>query len=233
MNFRLASRTRRSQPELQADSGTVRYELSMLLALPQRYAEAEMLKDAEGMNMAVESFALHCRALILFLYGHWEWIEGPGGQQHHFAKAKPNDIFAWDYCPGWEHSCPVPPQALAEDKWRADKHVAHIVTERRGVNQPGTGIESRWPLGMAVQHIAGAMAHFLSIAPAGNFYSVELLRMQAMLSPWTGSSSSVRGAPVIAKSGPLDDPLAPKLQARTDARTVSPHSGIWPHGKTE
>lgn len=56
MNFRLTNRPARNPADLQADSGTVRYDLDMLVETAGRYVEAEQRKDVVGMNMAVESF---------------------------------------------------------------------------------------------------------------------------------------------------------------------------------
>lgn len=72
--FRLTHRPARSPADLQADSATVRYDLDMLVETAGWYVEAERRNDVVGMNIAVESFAIHCRAMIQFLFGHLEWL---------------------------------------------------------------------------------------------------------------------------------------------------------------
>ena len=109
-------------------------------------------------------------------------------------------MFAWDYSPGWAADCPSPSQTLLHAKQQADKHVAHITTERRGVNQPGTAQESKWNLQAIVQEIAGAMALFMSNAPASNFNPNELTKMKGRLTAFPVGGPS--GLPVAAMSGP-------------------------------
>jgi hypothetical protein len=230
MIFRLNSRPVRIPAELQADSGTVRYDLDMLVETARRYVEAEV-KDVVGRNMAVESFAIHCRAMIQFLFGHLEWIERPGKVQERFPPPRPTDVFAHDYHPGWRHDCPTPTEMLGDSKWRADKHVAHVTTDRRGVNQEGTGIESVWDIHAAVNELGAAMALFMAKAPLANFDAEELRKMKARLAPVVATKPA---APFIAKSGPLDDPLAAvNLCAKTDARTTAPPPAFYPYGTTE
>jgi hypothetical protein len=235
VNFRLINRTTPNQADLQADSGTVRYDLDMLVATARRYVEAEQCKDVVGMNMAVESFAIHCRALIQFLFGHLEWIERPGAMQERFPPPRPTDVFAQDYHPGWRDHCPAPTQKLGDSKWRADKHVAHITTDRRGVNQVGTGIESVWNMHAAVNELCAVMALLVARAPSANFDPQELRKMKEQLAPWIGPPTAPRpAAPSIAKSGPLDDPSAAvKMTAKTNASTTAPPPAFYLYGTTE
>jgi hypothetical protein len=221
--FRLTGRTTgRSINDLRADSATVRYELEMLLDTAQRYGKALADGDRVGQNMAVESFAVHCRAMILFLFGHLEGLQAAGETDQRFAGARPNDVFAWDYFPGWQFDCSGPTDEMYHAKKRADKHVAHIVTERRGVNQPGTGVESIWDMQAAVNEIGRAMALFVSRAPAINFDADELRKMNDRLRPWL-SGVPAPAVSTVAKSGPLDQPgLLAGMQAKTDARSMSP-----------
>jgi hypothetical protein len=96
MEFRLADRAARDPADLRADSGTVRYELETLLAATERYSKAEVQNDRAGMNVAVGSFAIHCRVLIVFLYGHLDEITAAGKTQGFGKKARENDVFAYD-----------------------------------------------------------------------------------------------------------------------------------------
>lgn len=233
--FRLTTRvTGRSINDLRADSATVRYELDMLLETAQRSSKAMAERDMVGGNMAVESFAVHCRAMILFLFGHLEGLQAAGENDQRFSPAKDNDVFAWDYFPGWRIDCPAPSDEMFHAKRRADKHVAHIVTQRRGVNQPGSTVESVWNLHAAVNEIGLGMALFISRAPAVNFDAEELRLMTVRLSPWVVGVSAPT-LPLAARSGPLDQPGLPAgMQAKTDARTFSSGgSGVNLTGKNE
>jgi hypothetical protein len=233
MKFRLWKRTAgRGTAHLQADSATVRYELDMLLDAAQRYQEADAQRDAVGKNMAVESFAVHCRGLILFLFGHVEGLEAAGQNPERFSGDRDTDIFAWDYHLGWRYDCPEPSEVLYHAKKRADKHVAHLTTDRRGVNQVGTGVESVWQLQATLEELATAFARFLHSAPAGNFDPAELRKMKTRLAPWIAGLPRP-AAPIIAKSGSLDCSSVVKLEGKTDARTGSPAPSYRPYAKME
>src|SRR4051812_11801604 len=99
MATRVANRTRRPESELRLDAATVRYDLDMLVVAAIRYGDFHVKADSVGKNMAVESFAIHCRALIDFLYGHDDWNPQSGEK---VKPARRDDVLAWDYCPGWE-----------------------------------------------------------------------------------------------------------------------------------
>jgi hypothetical protein len=233
VNFRLTKRPARTSADLQADSATVRYDLDMLFETAERYVRAEQHTDITGKNMAVESFAIHCRAIIHFLFGHLDYIERPGGTKENFSPPRPTDVFAYDYHPGWRYDCPAPTQKLGDSKWRADKHVAHVTTERRGVNQVGTGIESVWDMHAAVLELRAAMARFVDMAPAANFDPEQLRMMRARLAPWLAPPPrSQPTAPFIAKSGPLDNIVGLNMTAKTDARTTTPPPPNYPYGTT-
>jgi hypothetical protein len=110
VNFRLTTRPARMPADLQADSATVRYDLDMLFEAAERYVRAEQHRDVVGKNVAVESFAIHCRAIIYFLFGHLDCIERPGGIKDNFSPPRPTDVLAHDYHPGWWRDCPAPTQ---------------------------------------------------------------------------------------------------------------------------
>jgi hypothetical protein len=207
----------------------------MLLEAAGRYVQAERRKDVIGMNLAVEAFTIHCRAMIQFLFAHLEWIERPGPVQERFPPPRPTDIFAYDYHAGWRHECPAPTQTLGESKWRADKHVAHLTTERRGVNQAGTGIESVWDMFAVVNELGAVLALFVAKAPAANFNADELCSMKVRLARWIGPPTAQRpAAAFIPMSDRLDDPLATvRITAKTDARTSAAPPACHPYGTTD
>jgi len=155
--------------------------------------------------MALESFAIHCRALILFLFGHLEGLEAKGKEPQRFASGKNtvNDIFAWDYDPDWPNHCPEPSEEMYYSKLRADKHVAHITTHRRGVNQPGGG-ESIWQISAAVNDICRNMLLWLSKSPMNNLDPDQARAMNELLIPSNQPTLHVQLVPLIVKSGPQD-----------------------------
>lgn len=222
MKFRFQKRaTDHSIDNLKADSSTIRYEFDMLVESAMRYRDADARGDSVGKNIAVESFSVHCRAIIAFLFGHLEGLEADGFEIQRFGGARVTDIFAWDYYPGWQFDCPRPSDEMYHAKRRADKHVAHVTIDRRGVNQEGTGVESAWDMHAAVNELGAAMALFLIKAPAVNFDAEELLRMKSRLTPWLEPElANESGATFIAKSGPMAD-IRPAVstQAKTEGRT--------------
>jgi hypothetical protein len=109
-----------------------------------------------------------------------------------------------------------------------------VTTERRGVNQVGTGIESVWDMHAAVLELGAAMARFVDKAPAANFDPEQLRLMRARLAPWLAPAPSPRPtAPFIAKSGPLDSVAGLNMTAKTDARTTTPPPTYYPYGTNE
>ncbi len=175
----------RSQSELQSDSKTLRYELENLVGIAQQFFPQWVDTDPIRNNAYIEAFAVHCRALIFFLYGHLEGITALGKPER-FSALRKNDVIAYDFYPSWEKNCPPPSDILVEAKWQADKHVAHITEERREVNQPGSSKQSIWKLGDAASALCTVVAHFLSKAPSENFDSDELVRMKNAISPQPG-----------------------------------------------
>jgi hypothetical protein len=228
---RLDPNKRQRQPcELHSDSKTVRYELENLVGLAINYSSDG--KDNPYRNNAyVEAFALHCRALIYFLYGHLDEIEA-NGEKAKFSGLRDNDVLAWDFHRQWDQECPSAKAILVESKWRADKHVAHITTERREVNQSGGQVESVWMLSDATSAICDVMDCFLSKAPAQNFDASALQIMQDRIATWryrstatphTGFSRSLTTSAGASTSG---------LQATTGGGVVSKPPKHSFHGKT-
>jgi hypothetical protein len=207
----------------------------MLLDSAERYGEAEAKGDRVGRNIAVESFAVHCRALIVFLFGHLDKLEAQGEDDQGLGRREDNDVFAWDYYNGWEKVCPMPSEVMYHAKKRADKHVTHILTERRGINQEGTGLKSIWDMKSAVNEIVSVMALFVDKA-AISINPEDLRKMKERLMPWRrGAVTPAPAMPTAAQSG--GSQTAPfsgaNLQATTDARTISTSSGYSSQGKTE
>jgi len=153
-------RPNRSQTELRDDSKTVRYEFEMLIGTAQLCGTST---SAVVNNALLESFALHCRALIQFFFGHLPNITGTRGKIVGMA-SRDNDVLAVDYLPAWQSHCVSAPTELADAKPQADKEIAHITIERRNVNQPGTGVTSQWNIADAVKALRSTMGDFLKQA---------------------------------------------------------------------
>lgn len=235
MTPRLLSRVTRNQADLRADSATVRYDLDMLFATVLRYVEFNENEDIIGMNMAIESFAIHCRAMIHFLFGHMDWIGRQSAVQERLPIPRPTDLLAHDYHAGWQHVCPPPTPVIGDAKWRADKHVAHLTTDRRGVNQARDGSESVWDMRAVVTELGSAMARFLGSAPPGNFDAEQLRAMESLLAAWIRVPIEPRPAVVpTPDAGHLNDQMpAMNITAKTDARTTTPAPAFYFRGTTE
>ena len=65
----MSKRKQFSETELQCDSKTLRYELENMIGIAQQDSPNWEQTDRLRNNVYVEAFAVHCRALIFFLYG--------------------------------------------------------------------------------------------------------------------------------------------------------------------
>jgi hypothetical protein len=159
----MKTRPKRLTQELCDDSKTLRYEFEMLIGTSQLCGT---FANTVVNNAIMESFALHCRALIQFFFGHLAYLTGTRGKPIGMS-TRDNDVLAVDYVPTWQARCITAPVELADAKPQADKEIAHITIERRNVNQPGTGITSNWKIADAVEALRATMEDFLSQAPPG------------------------------------------------------------------
>lgn len=225
----LSRRPRRSQDDLRSDSKTVRYELEMLLAVVESYANVNLSSQVVLKNALIESFALHCRAMIFFLFGHLNTMVA-GDDNEKFGSLQPTDVLAYDFYPEWPNF-PSPTKVLLRAKRQADKYVAHITIERREVNQPGSRDESVWLLGEIATEIAKVMDTFLRKVPASVIEVSELDRMNSLTSSWL--TAHVASSPQPSTNPSPDHNRNNSLCGRTDAQTVSRPSGINFHGRTE
>ena len=234
MNVRATINRRIVRPnvDLQADSKTIAYELRMLLAAASEFAAAENRLSNQCKNALIESFAIHCRALIFFLYGHLDEIECNRVSER-LGPLKDTDILATDYASAWGTSFVPPTEELIRSKRRADKHVAHITTDRREVNQPGSTVPpSVWQLDAATRAIAGAFSQFLSLAPATSFWPDALTEMKQLVGSW--AAASVTTATTASQSQVVSTQSPHRaLTGTTDARTTSPAQPISLTGRTQ
>ncbi len=228
----LTKRLSRLQSDLQSDSKTLRYELDQLVGVAQGFSNPSVHADRIASNAYIESFAVHCRALIYFLFGHLEEITA-NGKSERFAALRDSDIVAFDFHRGGDRDHTQPTEVMLQAKRQADKHVAHITTDRREANQPGSTKESVWNLSQATSAICSVLSCFLSKAPQGNFDAAELQRMYELIAGW-GRWNSAPTVQSLSQSGSsVNSLLALGLQAKTEPRTLSPETGFNMHGKTE
>ena len=89
----------------------VLYEITHFVRAVQAIKAAEA--NAFPMNFALEVFALHLRNLLDFFAPR---------------SARKTDATAADFCGDWEK--PALDSHLQEGRWKADKHVAHLTTDR-------------------------------------------------------------------------------------------------------
>ncbi|MCC7408749.1 MAG: hypothetical protein IT442_11805 [Phycisphaeraceae bacterium] len=148
--------------------------------------------NGELRNVAVESFAIHCRALIVFFYAHKGKIKA-GKTCEKFARLRGNDVVAIDYVVSWEERCPEPTEIIIKAKSQADKHVAHILTNRRGLNQPGSKDVSAWDVTESAGKICDVMACFLGLVPDENFDHESKKNMTEMIQTFHKESGTSAG----------------------------------------
>jgi hypothetical protein len=173
----------RKPTELHHDSETLHYEFDMLVHLARGFSALDN-KDRLSRNAYLESFAVHCRALIFFLFGH-DPLMTANGQLENFSGVQDSDVMAFDFHPGWPANCPQPAPVILDSKRQADKHVAHMTTDRRTRNQPGSLTTSEWDLEAVTSAICSVFDCFLRTAPAANFDPTKLREMEALVSEWT------------------------------------------------
>ncbi len=212
--------------ELQSHSKTVRHELVTLVGIEERFSRPGFPDDVIAKNALIESFAMHSRALVVFLFGHLDQIT-VNYVTERFSALRVNDILAWDFHRGWEADCPQPVELIVRSKYQADKHVAHIITERREVNQLGSATESRWNFSDVTGEICRIFEHFLKTAPHANFDAAELKRMTDLLAKRTTSSHLRVGVPPSNNPPSLAKPTfaTQSVCGTTSSRTTPLESG--------
>ncbi len=222
MKLRINSTKRlpRLQSDLQSDSKTLRYELENLVRLALEHSPSWAKSEPVRNNAYIEAFAVHCRALIFFLYGHLDQITSNGVTQR-FSALRDTDVLAHDFYSSWDRDCPPPTQVLVDSKWRADKHVAHITTDRREVNQAGSAEQSVWRLTEAVSAVCDVMSCFLENAPSQSFEAAELVRMNRSIAVWRNKMVASQVPPPSPGIAPPRASSSPHLQATTDGGSLS------------
>jgi hypothetical protein len=225
---RLKKRRSRSPSDLRRDSRTVCYELDNLIAIARQYSPDYAETDRIRNNAYIESFAIHCRALIFFLYGHQGQVAA-NGRTEGFSLPRDTDVLAWDFHQLWEIECPEPDAVLVDSKQKADKYVAHITTLRRDVNQPGSEKSSVWRLSEATSAICKVMECFIDAVPPDNFDAEAMRIITARLKEWSGNHTSHLSPSDSSSTGTFPSCMS----GRTTGSTLPTQSGVNTHGKTD
>jgi hypothetical protein len=148
-----------SEADLCSDSKTLKYEFEHLFGTATFLSIADSPYPPIVKNALVESFAIHCRAVVFFFFGH--------DAANDAGKWCKTDVVAADFFDTdaeWSKYCPKMAQVLKDAKPKADKEVAHITIQRREVNQDG-GKQSWWLVGEIVVELRKVFAAFLNAAP--------------------------------------------------------------------
>lgn len=199
-------RTLRTQSELHADSRTLLYEFDMLCGTAVQLAGLDHTRQRIAYNSTIESFAVHCRALVAFFFDP--------------TTANNTDVIAADFFTvpdQWLRAHNIDGYFLAV-RVQANKQIAHITTERRNLNT-SAGKDGLWQISDIVQAVCKLMADFLANAPDQNLDPdakrnlIELMRQndRPAVSP-----SVVYGLQGNAPNSPQGQP--PKQL--TDVRTI-------------
>jgi hypothetical protein len=103
---------------------------------------------------------------------------------------------------------------MLEVKRQTNKHVAHITTHRRNLNQPGNE-QSGWDVGPITSEICFKFDDFIKEAPETNFDPTALRKMKKLLADWTSFAS---GGFLVSVP---DAPTAPQSPFSMTAKTQS------------
>lgn len=147
-------RGRRSEKELVSVSEHLKYEIEMLFWIA-RAGNIIKLGDQNHPiiwaidNARVESFPIHLRNLLHFLY-------------RGSCKANPDDVIAEDFFDTdstWLDECPPKSQLLAKSQGRANKEVAHLTYTRLRVRK------KRWLFENILSDLSPILERFSQLVP--------------------------------------------------------------------
>ena len=230
----MPKRKARTQPqerphsEHPMDSKTLRYEVDMLVQLATGYSTPAILADRRHKNAYIEAFAIHSRALILFLFQHQKQI-AVNGEHASFGSPWDTDIIALDFCSDWANHCsewgknnPKHIEVMIRAKNQTDKHVVHFTTSRRNVNPVGRPEESSWDFTAITSAICSALECLLTQVRPTNIDPIELDLMRKLIAESKSHSNGFATSAVGHTSS--DTPRAP---------FIPPSSMRNMHGKTQ
>lgn len=120
-NVKTMHRPARTHKKLQEARKHVCYEIWMLISTAHILASGTLGKEEVLKNAVMESFVIHTRSLLDFLYPT--------------DRAQDTDILASDFLPPgqWDDERPDKSQLLATAQRRANKEIAHLTYDRLDV----------------------------------------------------------------------------------------------------
>jgi hypothetical protein len=138
-------RSTRSDSELVAASDHLHYEIGMLFGTANALAGGSC---AQGLclNAFIESFTLHARNLLSFLYSD---------------KPREDDVIGEDYVSDWATRRPTETSSLQVVHRRVGKEVAHLTYARLSVTEEA----KRWQFLQLAKDIGAVISVFLSLVP--------------------------------------------------------------------
>ena len=147
---RNVGRKKRTPDELRRVSEHLHYEVQMLLGSAQALA-SETTADGTLRNALVESFAIHFRNMLDFL-----WPDKP--------KRKSDWVIAADFFPSpsdWEKLRPEISQPLLDSRVRAAKEIAHLTYARLAVEPE----EKDWDVRQIANEVTRVVETFIRHVP--------------------------------------------------------------------
>ncbi len=119
------------EDELREASNHLCYEVYMLRETTELLASGQF-KETPLSNALIESFTIHVRALIDFLYGE--------------ENVRSSDVIAQDFFAApdeWEGIRPAPPEPLEKARGRVNKEIVHLTYDRQLVRPELKGWDFR------------------------------------------------------------------------------------------
>ena len=159
LSKRSSDRKKKSIPDdMATDSRMLQYELSMLVNIQQQCQELKAKQDTIILNALIESYAIHCRALIACLFGHCDKIN-----------SRFSDVIAYDLNSQWVDFCPVLTPDMERAKEQADKQVARMTTTRREFHRIDRRTKPEWNLTETTLMICRVAKQFFDTTPKGEW----------------------------------------------------------------
>lgn len=149
----MISRIKRSDETLQSISKRVIYELGML---QQTCEFARNETERERRNAFLESWTIHARTLLNFLYS-------PAGPSKY---PRPDDVIAEDYfdeASGWQLNRPIKSSSLEKFNQRVGKEIAHLTYSG--------AFGQKWPNSRITNEIGAICVKFSEVVPSGRIGS--------------------------------------------------------------
>jgi hypothetical protein len=136
-------------PDLVAASEHLHYEMMMLIGTARGLASG-VAGESVLNNALLESFTLHARALLAFLYAD---------------KPRPDDVVAEDFVSDWVSKRPPETAPLARVHFRVGKEIAHLTYERLSVTEEAR----QWRFVEVAEEMQRVLNVFVQLTPDDSF----------------------------------------------------------------